>query len=170
MKEKGKAPGVNRGAWLYGAQRGEMAGRSRSQAGQRSSLLSGLGPFLSCVLAGDVSQPSEKQRKHPCLVWSSAEPVMESVGVWTCTWVIFFYLSAFHAILCSSGAILKCLKIERCLSLFPSLLPPCISHHQGNGLMDLFVFLDLLCWRDGKNESGESPSMVTVLSSKLSLL
>lgn len=39
-----------------------------------------------------------------------------------CTWVIFSK-SAFHAIFSSSGAILKCLKIECRLSLFSSLPP-----------------------------------------------
>ena len=89
MREKGKAPGLNGGALLYGAQRGEMVRRSRSQVGQCSSLLSGLGAFLSSAQAEDVSQPSKKERKRPCLACSSAKPVMELVGVWMCTWVIF---------------------------------------------------------------------------------
>lgn len=49
-------------------------------------------------------------------------------------------------------------------------LPSFISHLQGNGLLDVFVFLVLLCWRDGKNEGEESSSMVTVLSSQISVL
>jgi len=58
--KQGKAPGANGGALLLGARGGERVARSRGQAGQRSNLLSGLGP--------DVSQPTQGERKHPCLV------------------------------------------------------------------------------------------------------
>lgn len=55
----------------------------------------------------------------------------------------------------------KCLSV--CLFAF-------ISHLQGESLLDVFAFLVLLCWRDGKNEVEESSSMVTVLSSEISVL
>lgn len=74
---------------VCGAQRGgdgeeETPGWAVQQPPLRSQLL----PQL--CLPGDMSQPMERERKHPCLVWSRTKPLVESVGVWMCTWVIFF--------------------------------------------------------------------------------
>lgn len=80
---------------VCGAQRGgDGEGETPGWAVQQPPLRSQLLPQL--CLAGDMSQPMERERKHPCLVWSRAKPLVESVGVWMCTWVIFFLSECFQ--------------------------------------------------------------------------
>lgn len=68
------------------------------------------------------------------------------------TWVFFFsYLSTFSACLSSSGAILKCLKIERCLSLhhsLPPLLPFPSLGEQSDGCVCFSGYVMLKRWEE----------------------
>lgn len=70
----------------------------------------------------EAAQPEGKKTSPSVVVEHKARGGVSHV--WMYTWVFFFsYLSTFSACLSSSGAILKCLKIERCLSLHHSLPP-----------------------------------------------
>lgn len=84
-------------------------GRSPAERCHCSSLLSALGPFL----AGKASQLREQKTPRPTLGKCKARGSRSSD-----VYLGDFFLSTFRAILSSSGAFLKCLKIERCLSLF----------------------------------------------------
>lgn len=80
-------------------------------------------PGSLCAGRGlEAAQPEGKKTSPSVVVEHKARGGVSHV--WMYTWVFFFsYLSTFSACLSSSGAILKCLKIERCLSLHHSLPP-----------------------------------------------
>lgn len=87
QNEEGDRAGANGAVLLCGAQRwghgeGWMPGWAVQQPPLRSQLLP------QVCLVEDMSQPMERERKHPSLVWSRAKPVVESAGVWMCNSVI----------------------------------------------------------------------------------